>query len=67
MNKQKTRKVLTINENGLHVECIKYSDDAISYRLYKVWWDGGWHRREIVRFRAFSSVLTYIATHQLNC
>lgn len=66
MNEHKTRKVLTINENGLHLECIKHYDEATPYRLYKVWWNGGWHRKEVIRLRSFNSVLTFVSSHQWN-
>lgn len=59
---QKTRKVLSINENGLHLECIKHEADKINpYRLYKVWWDGGWHRKELTRYAQLKDVLWHIA------
>lgn len=58
----KTRKVISINENGLHVECIKHEADKINpYRLYKVWWDGGWHRKELTRYAGLKDVLWHIA------
>jgi len=58
MNDQKTRKVLSINENGIHLECIK--DNAEKYnpfKLYRVWWDGGWHRKLIDKFADIQSVI----------
>ena len=58
MNDKKTRKVLSINENGQHLECIKNNCDTINpYRLYKVWWDGGWHRKLIDKFDDIQSVI----------
>ena len=61
MNEQKTRKILTINENGLHLECIKdYSDKVNPYRLYRVWWDQGNHRRLIDKFANLQSVICEI-------
>jgi hypothetical protein len=58
----KTRKVLSINENGLHLECIR--DDTRTsnrYGLYRVWWDQGDHRKLIVRYEDFNSILWHIA------
>lgn len=58
----KTRKVLTINENGLHLECIKdMTTNRNPYKLYKVWWDMGDHRKLIVKYQDFESVLWHIA------
>jgi hypothetical protein len=57
-----TRKVLSINEKGLHLECIR--DDSRKYNpygLYQVWWDQGTHRKQIVRYAEFESVLWHIA------
>lgn len=62
MNERKTRKILEINEDGLHVVCIKTEADKVNpYRLYKVWWNGGWHRKLIVKYADFNSVLWHIA------
>ena len=62
MNEQKTRKVLEINEDGIHVVCIKTEADKVNpYKLYKVWWDQGWHRKELTRYGEFKSVLWHIA------
>ena len=61
----KTRKVLTINENGLHLECIKdMTTNRNPYRLYSIWFDTGWHRKEIARYQDFTSILWHIA--QMN-
>ena len=61
MNERKTRKVLEINENGLHLECIKdYNAKYNPYRLYRVWWDGGWHRKLIDKFGDFQSVVAEV-------
>lgn len=53
-----TRKVMTINEKGLHLECIKDNSDKVNpYRLYRVWWDQGNHRRLIAKYADMNSIL----------
>ena len=57
------RQVLEINENGLHIVCIKDDDKSNKYRLYKVWWEQGKHRKQIAKYDDFESILWHI--HQL--
>ena len=53
-----TRKVMTINEKCLHLECIKDDSDKVNpYRLYLVWWDQGNHRRLIAKYADMNSIL----------
>jgi len=53
-----TRKVMTINEKGLHLECIKDDSDKVNpYRLYRVWWDQWNHRRLIAKYADMNSIL----------
>lgn len=55
------RKVLEINEGQIHLECIKDCDTTRNpFRLYRKWWDGGWHRKQIVRYGNFESVMWHI-------
>ena len=53
-----TRKILEINENGQHLICIKDNGAKYNpYRLYTIWWDNGTHRKQIVRYADFESIL----------
>lgn len=53
-----TRKVLEMNENGIHIICIKSEADQYStYRIYRVWWAGGRHQKQIAKYTDFDSVL----------
>lgn len=52
------RKVLDINENGEHIICIKDDSTGFNpYRVYEIWWNGGWHRKQIAKYQDFTSVL----------
>jgi len=54
----KTVKVMEINDGGLHLVCIKNNTtDCNPYRLYKVWWDKGWHRKQIAKYGDFRSII----------
>lgn len=53
----KTRKVLEINDGGAHLVCIKYNGEVNPFRLYRVWWDYGWHRKEITRYGDLTSIM----------
>lgn len=56
------RKVLDINDEGLHLECIKdYSAERNQYKLYQVWYDYGKHRRVIAKCEDFASVIDFIS------
>ena len=55
------RKVLEIHEGNIYLECIK--DDAAKtnpFRLYRKWWDGGWHRKQIEKYGNFESIIYHI-------
>lgn len=53
----KTQKVLDINEGGRRLVCIKHDEGRNPYRLYEMWWDMGWHRRQIDGYGDFNSIL----------
>ena len=57
----KTKKVLEINEVGHHYICIRNdSDPANAYRVYTVWYDGGHHRKLLMKYNNMASVLFYL-------
>jgi len=61
MGEQKTRKVLEISNGNAQFVCIKHSNVKYNpYRLYRVWWDGGNHRKEIARYADFMSIIAHI-------
>ena len=54
-------KVLDIQENGVHLICIRDDKAKVNpYRLYKVWYDEGWHRKQEVRYADFLSIMHHI-------
>ena len=55
------RKVLSINEGGQHIECIKDDSQTNPYRVIVKWYDGGWHRRTVVKYGNFESVICYLS------
>lgn len=56
----KTRKIMEINDGGVHLVCIKYIGQRNPFRLYRVWWDYGWHRKEITRYADLKSIACHI-------
>ena len=53
----KTQKILDINERGRRLVCVKHADGRNPYYLYEMWWDMGWHRKQIERYSDFDSIL----------
>ena len=53
----KTRKVLKIQLDGCHIECIRTDDKYNPYRVYKIL---GVHRRQIAKYGEFVSVLCFL-------
>lgn len=57
----KTRKVMEISVEGKHFVCVyDETKESNRYILYEKWWDSGWHRRKIVEYDNFVSVLEYL-------
>lgn len=60
----KNRKILDINYNGFKVTAYVTDDKRNPFRLYRVWWDGGEHRKQIAKYGDFYSVICHI--HQIT-
>ena len=60
MKEKKTRKVLEISDGSYQYICIKTSEKINPYRLYRVWWDGTYHRRLVEKYADMGSVLMRI-------
>lgn len=57
----KTWQVLNINDHGKCYVCIYDSrTDRNPYKLYKKWYDKGWHRKKEVEYQDFESVLWHL-------
>lgn len=56
----KQRKILEINDSGLHLICIKTDESVNPYRLYDVWYDLGTHKKLIAKYADLASVLAHI-------
>ena len=63
---QKTRKVLEISDGDMQFICIKVAGEKKPYRLYKVWWDGGNHRKLMGKYACIDSVLAPLAQYHNN-
>ncbi len=59
------RKILEINEGGYHFRAYDDGGQMNPYRLYKVWYNCGWHREQIARYHEFESVMWHI--HHIIC
>lgn len=56
----KTRKVMEINDGGVHLVCIKRMGEVNPFYLYRVWWDGGEHRKLITKYADLTSVMWHL-------
>ena len=57
----KTRKVMELQYNGAWYICIlDTTTQRKTYKLYRKWWDGGWHRKKIVEYGDMDSVLFHL-------
>lgn len=62
----KTRKVLEINDCGHHLEVLNEDGNSCPYRIIKVWYSMGWHRKTLVKYSDLNSCLWYIAEYFRN-
>lgn len=60
------RKIMEINEGKWHLVCIKKDGDVNPYRLYKVWYDMGKHRKLIVKYGEWESVVAWMWDHMVR-
>lgn len=59
----KTRKVIDISDGDMQFICIKVAGEEKPYRLYKVWWDGGNHKKLMGKYKNIDSVLHRLASY----
>lgn len=64
----KTMKVLDIHNGAINYCCIKRLDTTSNpYRLYsREWRDGAWHKRLLVKYQDFQSVIWYIHSESVR-
>ena len=57
----KTRKVMELQLDGNWYICVlDMTAQRNPYKLYRKWWDGGWHRHKIVEYGDMDSVLFHL-------
>lgn len=57
----KTRKVMELQYNGAGYICIlDMTTQRNPYKLYRKWYDMGWHRKKIVEYGDMDSVLFHL-------
>lgn len=57
------KKIMEIHEGKWHLICIKTDEKINPFRLYRVWWDRGKHRKMIVKYADFQSIMWH--AHQI--
>lgn len=62
----KTRKIMELNDLGHHIEVIKEDGQTNPYRIIRVWYDMGWHRKTLEKYCCLDSVLYYIHEYFKN-
>lgn len=61
MTQTKTVKVLDICCEGLHLVCIMNKETNHNpYTLYNVWYNNGYHRKKLVAYQNFVSVIEFV-------
>lgn len=56
------RKVMTLCDNGIRIDCVKDDGDKYNpYRLYTVWYESGWHRKQLAKYADLQSAISAIA------
>lgn len=59
--KRKTMKVMEINVEGVSLVCIMDTQtNQNPYKLYRVWYNDGYHRKLLKRYANFVSVIEHI-------
>lgn len=57
----KTRKIMEMNDRNNHYICILDTTAKHNpYKIYRKWYDDGWHRKKVNEYGDFQSVLWYI-------
>lgn len=57
----KTYKVMDIDYKGIKIVCIYDSTAKYNpFKLYERWYGNGWHRKKIVEYTDFQSVLYHL-------
>ena len=55
-----------MNANGVCLTVVKDDSRRVNhYGIYKVWWDGGTHRKQLERYGDFNSCLYFIHEYYL--
>lgn len=58
---QKTRKVMEINDNGIKYVVIRHFETFLNpYKVYRVYWNDGWHRINVAEYADMNSCLCYL-------
>ena len=61
----KTRKVLEVSDGNMQFVCIKTDEAMNQYRLYRVWWDAGHHRKLIEKYADMASVMCWLRDYAI--
>ena len=63
----KTYQVMNISDHGKHFACIYDSSARCNpYKLYRKWYDQGWHRKKVVEYDDFESVLWHLLQEEYH-
>lgn len=63
----KTMQVLNICDRGKQFVCVKHLDtNRNPYKLYRKWYDMGWHQRKVVEYQDFESVLWHLLQNEYH-
>ena len=55
------RQIMKISEENMHFICVKDDKQRFNpYRIYETWYDRGNHRKLVISYADFASVLEYL-------
>lgn len=57
------KKILECNYDGCRITVEFHEGKTNPYRIYRKWWDMGWHRKQIEKYGDFNSCLCFVADY----
>ena len=63
MSEVKSRKVMEINVEWQNFICIMYPGKRNPYKVFRKWYDGGWHRQKVEEYANFISVVEWVRAY----
>ena len=59
----KTRKIFECSFGGQYVVIIYHDGETNPFRIYRKYWNGGWHKKILEKYADFNSCLCFIDSY----